>query len=135
LYAQVDTNIVMHPLPDSSAKQHIQNIIVKGNKKTKTYIILREIRFKKGDSLTAIHLADELEQARQLVYNTTLFNEVKIEATPIAANDIIVTVTVKERWYIYPLPQFQIVDRSLNEWLKVYKGSLDRVNWRKIHPL
>jgi outer membrane protein assembly factor BamA len=129
LYAQVDTNIVMHPLQDSSAKQHIQDIIIKGNKKTKTYIILREMRFKKGDSLTASHLAAELEQARQLVYNTTLFNEVKIEATPTSANDIIVTVTVKERWYIYPLPQFQIVDRSLNEWLKVYKGSLDRVNY------
>lgn len=87
------------------------------------------MRFKKGDSLTVGHLAAELEKARQLVYNTTLFNEVKIESAPTSTNDIIVTVTVKERWYIYPIPQFQLVDRNFNEWVKTYKASFDRVNY------
>jgi hypothetical protein len=38
-------------------------------------------------------------------------------------------VTVKERLFIFPVPQFQLVDRSLDEWLVKYKGSLKRINY------
>ena len=38
-------------------------------------------------------------------------------------------ITVKERWYFYPLPQFQPVDRNLNEWLVKYKADLTRVKY------
>ena len=34
-----------------------------------------------------------------------------------------------ERWYLYPVPQFQLVDRNFNEWYKTYKASFDRVNY------
>jgi outer membrane protein assembly factor BamA len=127
VHAQVDTSIVIHPIMDSSAKLRVDDIIIKGNKKTKTYIILREMLFKAGDSISVKDLAITLEKTRQLVYNTTLFNEVKIEAVQKNADHILVIVSVKERWYIYPLPQFQLVDRSFNEWVKTYHASLDRV--------
>lgn len=114
---------------DSSNKLFIKNIIVKGNKTTKEYIILREIQFKKGDSIVISKLNDELEQARHQVYNTTLFTEVKLDFVIASAYDIIVTVTVRERWYIYPVPQFKPVDRNFNEWIKTYNASLKRVNY------
>jgi outer membrane protein assembly factor BamA len=114
---------------DSSSKLHVQNIIVKGNKNTKEYIILREIQFAKGDSIVISKLNAELEQARQQVYNTTLFTEVKFEFDVVSAYDIRVTVTVRERWYIYPIPQFKPVDRNFNEWIKTYNASLKRVNY------
>jgi len=116
-------------LPDSSTKLHVKNIIVTGNRITKEYIILREIQFKAGDSIVIASLNATLEQARQQVYNTTLFTEVKLEAVVLSAYDITVMVTVRERWYIYPIPQFKLVDRNFNEWIKTYNASFTRVNY------
>ena len=114
---------------DSTLRVCIKDIRVKGAKKTKTYIILREMQFKKGDSLSITQLNEELKQARQQVYNTTLFTETIMEADISNGKDISITVTVKEKWYVYPVPQFQLVDRNFNVWAKTYKYSLDRVNY------
>jgi outer membrane protein assembly factor BamA len=107
----------------------IKDVIIKGNKKTKDYIILREMQFKKGDSVLIETFTAQLEQARRQIYNTTLFNEVKLEYHATSAYDIIVVVDIKERWYIYPVPQFKITDRNFNEWIKTYNASLKRVNY------
>ena len=124
--------IIRGNLPDArdSAKALVvKEIIVKGYKKTKPYIVLREIQFKKGDTLSFSKLEDQLRQARQQVYNTTLFSEVYFDAFLSGENEILVTVNLRERWYIYPVPQFQLVDRNLNVWAKTYNYSLDRVNY------
>ena len=114
---------------DSSGKLYVKDIIIKGNRKTKSYIILREMQFTKGDSIIISTLNKELEQARQQVYNTTLFSEVKFNLVVLSAYEIMVIVDVKERWYIYPVPQFKPVDRNFNEWIKTYNASLQRVNY------
>lgn len=111
---------------DTSGKIFISSINIQGNKKTKDYIIRREMRFKEGDSIKASLLAGLVEQSRSLIYNTTLFTEVDI--TPyVDSPGISFNVTVKEKWYLYPAPQFKLVDRNLNEWLKRYNGDLNRV--------
>ncbi len=112
---------------DSSLHLHINNITLKGNKKTKDYIIIREAQLKQGDSIIIANLYTTLEQARQNVYNTTLFNEVKINTIAIDAFTIAIEIEVKERWYIFPTPQFKLVDRSINEWIKTYNADLQRV--------
>jgi hypothetical protein len=114
---------------NSSGKVCIKNVLVTGTKKTKIYIVYREIHFKKGDSLLITGLQKELEQARFQVYNTTLFNEVYFELTPIDAYNVNINVRVTERWYLYPVPQFQLVDRNFNDWYKTHNASLDRVNY------
>lgn len=114
---------------DSSARRYIRDILVSGNRTVKTKIILREIQFKAGDSLPALTLVKELEQARRQVYNLSLFNEVRVSATAVSEKAVDVLVTVKERWHIYPVPQFQWVDRNFNEWWKTYHHSFDRVNY------
>lgn len=114
---------------DSTRKVYISNLLVNGTKRTKIYIVYREVQFKKGDSIQVSQLVKELQQARQQVYNTTLFNEVKLEAVAIDEYNINVTVNVRERWYLYPVPQFQWVDRNFNEWWKTYNHSLKRVNY------
>lgn len=113
----------------AGAKVCIKDIQVSGTKKTKVYIVHREIQFRPGDSILTANLAKELEQARFQVYNTTLFNEVRFELTAINDHDVMVQVHVLERWYLYPVPQFQLVDRNFNEWFKTYKASFDRVNY------
>ena len=107
----------------------VKELQVIGTKKTKIYIVYREIHFKKGDSILISDLKKEMEQARFQVYNTTLFNEVKFELLAIDAYNINITVHVTERWYLYPVPQFKWVDRNFNEWYKTYKASLSRVNY------
>jgi len=116
-------------LSNKTSKVCIKNLVVTGTKKTKIYIVYREIQFKKGDSLIVAGLQKEMEQARSQVYNTTLFNEVKFELVALDSNNVDIHVRVVERWYLYPVPQFQWIDRNFNEWYKTYKASLDRVNY------
>ncbi len=114
---------------DSSIKYCITEIIITGNNKTRSSMILKEMPFKKGDSIAAKDFYRELRLARQQIYNLALFVDVKVDLRVLTTNDITITIDVKERWYLYPVPQFQPVDRNFNEWIKTYKGSLDRVNY------
>lgn len=112
---------------DSSSKLFIEKIIVKGNKKTKTYIILREMVIKQGDSIIAGRIFSKMEESRQLVFNTTLFTTVEITPSFAEPMHVTLTITVIEKWYIYPVPQFQLADRNFNEWLNVYNADMNRV--------
>jgi Surface antigen variable number repeat len=114
---------------NASGKVHVKDVTVTGTKKTKVYIVFREIQFKKGDSISLSELYTELEQARFQVYNTTLFNDVNIELTALDADNLQINVQLTERWYLYPVPQFQLIDRNFNDWYKTHNASLNRVNY------
>ena len=105
------------------------DIVIKGNKQTKSYIILRELQLEPGDLIPVKRMKEILEKARNQVYNTTLFIDVKVTPQVVNDYDVDILVTVKERWYIFPIPAFQLSDRSFNEWLVKYNGSLNRVNY------
>lgn len=112
---------------DSSEKIIIHNITISGNKKTKEYIIRREMQLKAGDTVSVASFNEELQKLQQQVYNTNLFLEVKPELTEIAPDVVDINVAVKERWYIFPIPKFQLIDRNINEWIQKYDADLDRV--------
>ena len=107
----------------------VGEIIITGNKKTKAFIILREIPFKQGDEYPLPALVNKFEEARRLLMNTSLFNEVMVAVKNFEGNKVNIIVDVKERWYLFPLPYFKPVDRNLNQWLVEQKGSLSRVNY------
>ena len=107
----------------------VGEIIINGNKKTKAFIILREIPFKQGDEYPLPALVNKFEDARRQLMNTSLFNEVMVAAKNFEGNKVNIIVDVKERWYLFPLPYFKPVDRNLNQWLVEQKGSLSRVNY------
>lgn len=127
LYPGFNDEIQQRIKTDSTSRLYISAIMVTGNKKTKTYIILRELEFKAGDSLLASHLFERLQESRSLVYNTNLFSEVEITPVITSARDMIISITVLEKLYVYPIPQFRLVDRNLNEWVKTYNADLNRV--------
>src|SRR5450631_1998619 len=56
----------------------IGTITIKGNKQTKSYIIERELSFKKGDTVYLPELVKSLENCRYRLINTALFNDVTI---------------------------------------------------------
>lgn len=105
----------------------VDSINITGNKKTKSYIILREMPFSIGDSIWSEDLNKKLIAAHDLIYNTTLFSEVIILHEVSSTNQLKIEVQVKEKWYIYPTPQFQLVDRNINEWINVYNANMNRV--------
>lgn len=108
---------------------NVEAVEIRGNKKTKTYIIEREMRFKVGDSIAAAGMYEKLEESRELIYNTNLFADVSLVPEFVSGEGIKVIVTVKERWYIYPTPQFQLSDRNFNEWIERYNADLNRVTY------
>ncbi len=107
----------------------IADIYTVGNKKTKPYIIEREIPFKIGNAMLLSELPEKMELARQQLMNTALFIEVDVKLDRQVDDLVFIKVTVKERWYLFPLPYFKIVARNFNEWWKDYNRSLSRVNY------
>ncbi len=106
----------------------IDSVTIEGNRRTKNYIILREAQLKATDTLHLEGIAFRISEARRNVYNTTLFDLVLLQAK--FSDDSLhcnIHFKVKERWPIYPLPIFALVDRSYGEWINTYKADLNRV--------
>lgn len=132
---QSDSTVIADQTPfvfsKDSSHQHIKvsQIVINGNKKTKNYIILREVVFRVGDSLDANQLYTLLNRSRDLIYNTNLFSIVTLTPLLTSAYEMTVKIDVIERWYIYPAPQFKLIDRDFNEWWKTYNADLSRVTY------
>lgn len=122
-----NTGIAVHTGSDSLVI--IGDVIISGNKKTKAVIILREIPFKAGERYSLQDLVKKFEDARIQLMNTALFNTVVVAAKNFDKNIVTVSVGVKERWYLFPVPYFKPVDRNLNQWIVEQKASLSRVNY------
>src|SRR6478609_4575814 len=88
----------------SSPQVIIDLIILQGNHKTKETILHREMDIKEGDTLNTTDLPIILEKNRQRLFNTGLFVYVDITSKNTHDNYIEVFISMKERFYIYPLP-------------------------------
>ena len=107
----------------------IGNIQLSGNKKTKSFIVLRELPFQKNDRLIQGDMDKLLILARQQLINTTLFVDVNVYVSSRKGNMLFINIDMKERWYLFPLPYFRLIDRNFNQWWVEQKRSLDRVNY------
>ena len=119
------------PAPADSVRSSpliIGQIFIQGNKKTKNYIIGRELSFKQGDSLSLSDLVKAFQLAHDRLINTHLFNEVVIYLKSVRGTVIDIEIDVKERWYIFPLPYLKPVDRNFTAWAQRHY-SLSRVNY------
>lgn len=126
----LDASILMsQDLNDSIRLQPsvIDQIIITGNRKTRAYIIYRELTFHEGDSFPAYVLESAIERSRQNLMNTALFNFVEIRYFQGFANSVVVHINLTERWYLWPSPVFEIADRNINEWWQ--KKDLSRTNY------
>lgn len=106
----------------------IDKIFIRGNKKTRDYIILRELSLKEGELVAYEDLEEILKKDRQRVSNTRLFLKVEIVALPLSERLYDIIVEVSERWYVIPSPIFQLADRNFNDWWVNQDRDLSRVN-------
>ncbi|MGN6616124.1 MAG: POTRA domain-containing protein [Ilyomonas sp.] len=125
---KLDTSVSLVKIADTSIV-FIADILINGNKKTKPYIIEREIPFKQGQYIVYSDLKKQLELAHEHLINTSLFVDAQVYVSSQQNDMIFINVDVKERWYLFPLPYFKLVDRNFNQWWVENKRSLDRVNY------
>lgn len=122
----IDTSFSDRPL---NRPFTIRNIVLTGNKRTRSVIILRELTFREGDSIHIAEFPSKFSEAQNRLMNTTLFHEVKIAVSKFDGYDVDVQVWVDERWYILPMPHLKPIDRNFSQWLFKEKASLKRVDY------
>jgi outer membrane protein assembly factor BamA len=109
----------------------VNRIIILGNNITRDRIILRELSLKPGDTISSARIDNQLVRDRAKIYNLRLFNTVVVRYldfdSSIGAIDLI--VEVKERWYTFPQPIFELSDRNFSEWYQNYNHDWKRVNY------
>lgn len=107
--------VIQHPELIDSLKLRIKAIVVSGNKITKDEIILREMIMQQGEIFTV----QAMQQSILNIYNLRLFYKVDIIPIPVSKKEIVLNVDVKERWYIFPLPQAGLEN---GEWKRLWIG-------------
>ncbi|PWT71787.1 MAG: hypothetical protein C5B59_17170 [Bacteroidetes bacterium] len=106
----------------------VGEIFIKGNRITRSYIITRELPFKKGDTLYIQDLVGTFKHAKERIINTRLFNDVVIAVKEFRGFVVDIEIQVKERWYIFPLPYVRPVDRNFTAWAQ-HNYSLSRLDF------
>jgi outer membrane protein assembly factor BamA len=115
----------------------IDKISILGNKITKEQIVTRELTFNKGDTVSSSEFELKRKRSEENLMNTSLFNSAHISSIRQPDSTVEVYILLTERWYIFPLPIFEIVDRNFNVWWEtkdfsrlVYGASVTRYNFR-----
>lgn len=88
----------------------VDSIRIVGNEITKEFIITREMTFAEGDTVDA----KILDFNRERIYSVGIFNFVDIDLVK-DSSIIIAQVSVKESWYIYPIPFLHLEENSLSK--------------------
>jgi outer membrane protein assembly factor BamA len=108
-----DTSVI---IVNQKEKTIIRSIFIKGNKVTKRHIIIRELSFREGDTISYGELIKKMEASKKNLLNTSLFNFVTIDTINSSANITDINISVAERWYTWPGPIFELADRNFNVW-------------------
>ncbi|WP_370583265.1 hypothetical protein [Pontibacter sp. FD36] len=95
----------------------IDSIGFKGNEVSKSRMLLFELNISPGDTVATAELEAKLEENRRRLFNLRLFHEVGYTYTCLGGR-VTVTYTMQERWYLYPIPIFDLADRNFNAWLE-----------------
>ena len=111
----------------SDGEAVVSYISFKGNKRTNRTVILREMTFEVGDTLSVNTLDKELTQSQKNIFNTNLFVEVNLQSRWISEKEVVIEVEVKERLYLIGLPILYLADRSFNEWWYNQNHDLSRI--------
>lgn len=114
---------------DSTELITINEIKIEGNRKTKSQIITRELSFEEGEQYQRFELDSIFIWDRNRIYRSNLFNEVTFSIEQVSSGQADIKITVQERWYIYPIPIFKLVDRNFNDWWTNRNRDLNRVNY------
>lgn len=109
LRAQDTTNAFPGPF-------RVSGILLEGNRITKERVVLRELTFREGDTLTSEALYEQLARSRDNLMNLGLFNTVQLLPNYIGPQEVFIVITLNERWYWWPQPMISLADPNFNTW-------------------
>jgi outer membrane protein assembly factor BamA len=92
----------------------VDSFEIHGNKITEPDIILRELTFAKGDTVSN----EIIEYNRERIFSLGIFTRVNLYIKKVDEKNILV-IDVDESWYIYPIPFVELKDR---DWKKFSYG-------------
>jgi len=108
----------------------VEDVIIRGNNRTKSYIVNKELDFEIGDTIYLTNLFKRLESNKNNLQNTGLFTQVVINTTNWRPEEkkSNIQINLIENWFWYPVPVLEFGDRSLNEWYYEHNASIKRLN-------
>ncbi len=122
------------PVTDSNTTYIIKDIAIKGNNKTRTSTIIRELSFQKNEEYPLTVIVEKFRETQKQLMNTGLFRNVVVSMNSMQGFDVYVNIEVEERWYVYPIPYVRIVDENIQQWWTERKRDITRVNYgMKLH--
>lgn len=124
--AQVQADSLAQGISDSLT---VRQIIILGHRVTKEAIIRRELDFVEGDRLSREGLDKFMEWERNKLYNTNLFVKVELRYVEEEPGYLLIFIELKEQWYIWPIPIFELADPNFNVWWNVRNRDLSRINY------
>lgn len=104
----------------------LDSVIVEGNKQTKRSQVVGEMSIRRGDRIAYPDVKAVLERNKQLIYNTSLFNNVELVDT-IVDDRLIIRIRVIERWYIWPELVFNLEELTVQDF--IYKPNFNRITY------
>ncbi len=106
---------------------YVSSITISGNKISKEKVILKELTFKTGDSIRQNAIDEHFIRSRDNLLNTSLFNFVYFSFEDSENSGIDVSISVIERWYIWPAPIFEHAERNLGAF--IHDPDWKRINY------
>ncbi len=110
----------------SAITYHIAEIRIRGNRKTKKEVILREMKTRPGDTVTL----EELEYDLRRIESLGLFSRVQMSAEKAEGPGITLVIEVTEQLYIIPWPIFYFNDRDYSLKKLSFGAALIHMNFR-----
>ncbi|MGB1038164.1 MAG: BamA/TamA family outer membrane protein [Bacteroidia bacterium] len=101
----------------------VTDISLKGNEKTKDFVILRELVVHEDSAYYICsqgNLFPLIERSKNRILNLNLFNKVDIITSEDSSSDgytyYSLDIVVIEKWYAWPIPFVEFSDRNFNVW-------------------
>lgn len=100
----------------SDQKLTIKQIDLAGNKRTRSKTILRELPFAPEESYPLDEIVKKLEVGKRQLMNTGLFRNVVVKLNSVDDKNVAISVTVEEKWYLYPRPFVRLAQGNFAQW-------------------
>ncbi|MFT5878745.1 MAG: outer membrane protein assembly factor BamA, partial [Dokdonia sp.] len=94
----------------------VGNTIFQGNEKTKEFVLVRELAYRKGDTFQLEEFQARVARSRENIFNTSLFNKTTFTIEVNTKGEAHVVFVLEERWYVWPYVILQNGDRNFNTW-------------------
>jgi len=106
----------------------IESIHIEGNKRTKEYIILRELNLTVGDTISLGKVSPRLNRNRNQLLNTGLFTEatLTLKNWNKKTGSAELNILLQENVPIYPYVWASLLDVDFNVWKNVHNSDLSR---------